>query len=140
MFSYRTASDADFAFLLALRLSTMDEHLKKAGLFLTPAQHEDRVRENFALSQVVSVNDEPVGLLKYDESSQAITVYQLQILPQFQGRGYGGGILRELMSRAGNKTVSLGVLKDNPAYHLYKRLGFIVVGEDQYEYHMAFNR
>ena len=63
---------------------------------------------------------------------------QLQIHPDFQGRGFGSSILQQVILAAGHKAVNLTVLKCNPAYQLYLRSGFNVIGEDEHEYHLSF--
>ncbi len=56
---------------------------------------------------------------------------ELQLLPQFQRRGIGSGIIRQLQSEAKSRglPLRLQVLRDNQAQRLYERLGFIVMGE-----------
>ncbi|WDE13973.1 GNAT family N-acetyltransferase [Thalassomonas haliotis] len=56
--------------------------------------------------------------------------------PQYQGQGLGQRILQQVLQQAKGKTVLLTVLKENPALNLYKKLGFTVTGEDEYEFHM----
>ena len=49
-----------------------------------------------------------------------------------RGRGIGCELLRVLLSHAANNCigqVSLSVEKDNPAYNLYSRVGFVAVEE-----------
>ena len=137
-FTLYQASDSDMAFLLELRLKTMDEHLKNAGLFLTKQQHRDRVRDNFKLAHIISVDCQKIGFIKLEMSAAKITIFQFQILPEYQGKGYGRRILSNFMSEAKNKSVCLSVLKANPAYKLYQRLGFTKVDEDDYEYHLEY--
>lgn len=56
---------------------------------------------------------------------------ELQLLPQFQRRGIGSVIIRQLQSEAKSRGVRLRlqVLRDNQARRFYERLGFIVIGE-----------
>lgn len=60
-----------------------------------------------------------------------LRLVDVSLLPEFRNRGIGGALLRDLLDRAAseNRCVSLHVLPDNPAVHLYRRLGFINVGE-----------
>ena len=46
--------------------------------------------------------------------------------------------MEHLLSSAKSKIVELTVLKGNPSINLYKRLGFNITGEDEYEYHMQY--
>ena len=50
-------------------------------------------------------------------------------MPQFQNRGIGTYLLRQILDRAdrGNKVARLAYLKNNPAASLYRRHGFEVV-------------
>ncbi|MBH0022124.1 GNAT family N-acetyltransferase [Pseudoalteromonas sp. SWXJ133] len=61
---------------------------------------------------------------------------QLQIHPLHQNKGYGKAVIEQVITSAQSKPIKLTVLKNNPALELYKRLGFTIAGEDNYEYHM----
>lgn len=138
--SLSKASNSDFEFLLNLRLKTMDTHLRNAGLFLTEEQHRNRVKEKFELSHIIRADGLNIGLVKFEETATSITIFQIQILPEFQGKGYGKSILKNLISKARNKIACLSVLKENPALRLYQSLGFTIVDEDNYEYHLEYKR
>ncbi|MDX9975793.1 MAG: GNAT family N-acetyltransferase [FCB group bacterium] len=54
-------------------------------------------------------------------------VLQVAVRPEYQGRGLGGHLLRELAGEfraAGLREAGLGVTASNPARRLYERLGF----------------
>ena len=63
----------------------------------------------------------------------------LQILPEEQGHGLGTAIIKAILAQAYDEgiSVSLQVLKVNPARHLYERLGFVVSGETTTHYLMS---
>ena len=65
---------------------------------------------------------------------------QIQIHPDFQGLGFGERVIKQIIDSTKSKLIELTVLKSNPAKGLYKRLGFKVTGEDEYEFHMEFKR
>ncbi|SEK80054.1 Acetyltransferase (GNAT) family protein [Aquimarina amphilecti] len=134
------AKDEDIVFLLQLRKQTMIEHLEKAGLFLSEDQHLARVNFHFDSSYVIQLNESKVGVLKYLDTNGAIEILQLQILPEFQGKGIGKYLLNHIIQLSDdlNKVVRLKVLKENPAKFLYERNGFKIVGEDPFEFHMEF--
>jgi ribosomal protein S18 acetylase RimI-like enzyme len=79
-----------------------------------------------------------VGILKVDRSGPEWKIIQIQIEPELQGHGVGSMVLRQVITEAEAKEVSLAlsVLKLNPAMALYERLGFSVVGEGVHEYEM----
>jgi len=126
------AEDKDFLF--DLRKQTMVEHLEKSGLFLSDEEHRTRVDKSFENSFVVLYQEHQAGLVKYEENKAMLEVLQIQILPEYQNKGIGKQVLQYLFKK--EKTIQLKVLKDNPAKNLYRRLGFITVGEDEHEYHM----
>ncbi|ATF34164.1 N-acetyltransferase [Burkholderia thailandensis] len=127
----RPASTADEPFLLRLRKRTMTDHLQKAGVPADDETHYERIRSNFEDAKVIRADDEDVGLLKVSRAVAEWHVHQLQISPDYQGRGIGKAVLGLVLEEAkdANVAVSLSVMHDNPARRLYERLGFKLVGE-----------
>jgi ribosomal protein S18 acetylase RimI-like enzyme len=66
-------------------------------------------------------------------------ISNIEIAPEYQGRGIGTAITNGIIAEARRDglSVTLRVLKVNPARHLYERLGFIVIKEDETHYYMA---
>lgn len=60
----------------------------------------------------------------------------IAVLPEFRGRGVGAALLNALFDRLAGQNysrLSLSVQKDNPAFRLYRRVGFEILrdnGED----------
>jgi GNAT superfamily N-acetyltransferase len=137
-FNLVQASAEDRGFLLALRVATMVEHLEEAGIFLTQEEHLNRLNEEYDCSYLILIEEEAVGTLKFREQIDKVEVMQLQITPTHQGYGIGKMVLERVIqwSVGANKPVPLTVLKANPAKALYLRLGFTLVDEDEYEFHM----
>lgn len=132
------AAESDKDYLLQLRKLTMVEHLQRAGQFLTEQEHQLRLEDQYDCSYMVRHNGVTIGGIKYKASDDRVEIMQVQIHPEHQNKGYGKAILQQILALPGIKTVSLTVLKQNPAVNLYKKLGFKVTGEDCYEYHMQF--
>ncbi|WP_438710655.1 GNAT family N-acetyltransferase [Aquimarina muelleri] len=132
------AEESDKNFLIRLRKVTMVEHLEKAGIYLSEEQHISRINFNYESTYLIYTSNQKVGMLKYLEIENTIEILQLQILPDYQGLGIGKSIINQLInaSKISNKTLTLKVLKENPARHLYQRIGFGIVDEDTYEFFM----
>lgn len=80
----------------------------------------------------VIVKDEtPIGRLYVAAGSQEIRVMDIALLPPYRNKGIGTSLVREILAEAeeNGQIVSLHVEAENPAKHLYERLGFVVVGE-----------
>lgn len=87
----------------------------------------------------IEVEGEPVGTITVDATDGGIEIGEFYIAPEFQGRGIGGAVLEAVVREAGGRPLELRVLKWNPALALYRRQGFVVVGETDIHYLMEGN-
>lgn len=138
--TFRPATEADIPFLLELRRRTMSEHLRASGIEPSESERRARVLASFDCAEIVLLAGAPAGLLKVVRGPDNWDLVQIQILPEKQGRGFGSTILDKLLADAVNAqvTVSLSVLKMNPARQLYERLGFRIVAQNDHAYDMEF--
>ncbi|WP_076924299.1 GNAT family N-acetyltransferase [Pseudoalteromonas sp. EB27] len=136
VFKFIKAAYSDRDYLLSLRKLTMVEHLENAGLFLTDQQHVLRLDDQYDCSHLIVINEVQIGTLKYQTHAQYIEIMQLQIHPLHQNKGYGRAVIEQVITSAQSKPIKLTVLKNNPALGLYKRLGFTITDENNYEYYM----
>lgn len=130
--SFRKANVADVSFLLGLRKSTMEVHLKNAAIHLTPEEHQSRVLYQFDKAKIILYNQERIGLIKLAKNRKEYEIIQFQIDPKFQRQGIGKQILNWLIDAAKQeqKTIRLSVLKNNKAQLLYQKMGFEILDED----------
>jgi len=70
-----------------------------------------------------------VGWLQVEETRYAVTLKQIFLLPTSRNLGLGTSFLKWMQERADRKRkdLSLDVLNNNPARHLYERLGFRII-------------
>ena len=135
-FEFIQAAENDRAYLLQLRKLTMVAHFEKSGLFLTDAEHAFRLDDDYDCSHLIIINNEKIGTLKCKVCEDKLEIMQIQIDPAFQGKGLGRLVIKQILQESNVKRVELSVLKENPAINLYKRLGFTITGEDEFEYFM----
>lgn len=139
---YRKALESDIDFLLELRMKTMYEHYAQSHLPTTKEYALQRVLYHFEKAHIILLDHHAIGLLKIDRThDHKIEVMQLQIDPNYQGKGIGKAILKEILGEAGvhHKEVFLNVLKTNRAQKLYESIGFKTINEDQHSYIMKFS-
>ncbi|WP_228412524.1 GNAT family N-acetyltransferase [Chryseobacterium sp. G0240] len=138
---YEKADDTDLDFLLKLRMKTMNPHYAESHLPTDRETTLQRVLYNFDKAHIIFLHHHPIGLLKINKTDERIEVLQLQIDPDYQGKGLGRKILTHILHEASEtgKTVWLSVLKTNKAQSLYSSLGFCIVGEDEHSYFMEFS-
>ena len=79
-----------------------------------------------AAFEIILCDGVPCGYLCVEDREGDIHVRELVIDPEFQGKGIGTYILREVMGRARVRQVPvrLGTFHENRAAELYRRLGF----------------
>ncbi|HCE68917.1 MAG TPA: GNAT family N-acetyltransferase [Geobacter sp.] len=144
MVELRPATSLDHPFLEALYVSGRASEMANWGWseaqcrqfatmqYLARCRHYDAVHPGREDS-IILVGGTEVGLLSVARRPDGITIVDIAILPKFQGRGVGGGLVRELQLEAAQsgKTLGLHVLAENrAAERLYQSLGFAGTDDD----------
>ncbi|MCB1032396.1 MAG: GNAT family N-acetyltransferase [Acidobacteria bacterium] len=90
-----------------------------------------------AAFDLVLLDGRPAGRLYVDRREDEIRVIDIALLPEHRGRGIGGKLMGDVLAEGqkAGKPVRIHVERNNPALHLYHRLGFQPV-EDQGVYHL----
>jgi GNAT superfamily N-acetyltransferase len=90
-------------------------------------------REHYptATLDLILVDGEPAGRLYVDRWPSEIRVVDIVLLPPYQRKGIGEGLLREVQAEAADtrRPVTIHVERFNPAQRLYARLGFVTADE-----------
>ena len=82
-----------------------------------------------------------VGTISVQDGEDEIYLGLIELLPQYQGRGWGTAVIQELIQQAEqqNKRFTLHVLQTNHrARALYERLGLKIVEVEEYKFKMQF--
>lgn len=91
------------------------------------AQHK-HYQDNFTRSNfdIIEQNDDAIGRLYVDRRDDEIRLIDIALLISARRKGLGGALIRQILDEADGKSlpVRLHVEQHNPAYGLYKRLGF----------------
>lgn len=138
--SFRGIADADRAFLQDLYASVRAAELepvpwpaeaKRAFLDEQFAlQHQHYVANYPGADLLLIVMDcNPIGRIYVYRTEQEIRLMDIALVPASRRQGIGSALLRELLdeARATNRELTLHVEPDNPAQHLYRRLGFRLI-------------
>ena len=137
----RPITPEDDEFLLAVYTSTRAEEL--AQVSWEPGQKEIFVAWQFVLQrqeydarypearyQVILVNGQPAGRIWVGEDDTQIRLLDIGLLEQFQNRGVGTYLLKQLIAEAAEKNKALRhmvFVLNNNAHRFYERLGFVVI-------------
>ena len=81
--------------------------------------------------EIVEKAGRRVGALSVSRTNEEVRIVEIQLLPEFQGRGIGSELLQREFRYADARAmpVRLQVLRENRAKTLYERLGFRVCSE-----------
>jgi ribosomal protein S18 acetylase RimI-like enzyme len=141
-FTLRSEREDDVPFLQRLYASTRTEELAQAPWseeqkqtflahqFAAQRQHY-RTQINDCLFQVIEKDGAPTGRLYLQWRETQLHVVDIALLPDARGQGVGTLLLEALIAAAADAGRALGIFveKFNPALHLYRRLGFVEIGD-----------
>ena len=74
----------------------------------------------------------PVGNFYTLRGPDEFVLIDITLLPEHRNAGIGAGLVQELIAQANaeNEPLFAHVLKDNPAWRLWQRVGFRLVNDD----------
>lgn len=138
----RSASESDREFLFELHCRTMREVIEKTWGWDEEWQRTDFERRfRQCVVSVIEHEGRPIGGLMLEPRPDSIDIREIQVLPEWQGRGIGTAVVRQIITQAASRgaAVTLSVVPANSrAKQLYDRLGFEVTGFESPFFRMKF--
>lgn len=148
----RPVAPADEEFLLAVYASSRDAELRQVEW--AEGQKESFLRWQFDLQrreydarfpearyQLILIDEQPAGRIWVGEDDEQIRLLDIALLPQFQKRGAGTALVKDLMQEAGHAGKLLRhmvFVLNNDAHRFYERLGFVVIEDVGGYKHMEY--
>ena len=130
----RKARLIDSEFVFATKKETFREYAERVWGWDASRQRElHNTRFTKHDFRIIRFRGIDVGFFATSNTSEALKLHQLFILPEYQGRGIGSACMTRIVKDANlaQKPVMLQVLKINTrAITFYQRLGFVVADED----------
>ena len=135
----RPITGNDLEFLWRLHNAALREYVEKTWGWNEEWQRSKFVEEfDPKAGMIIVVDGTDAGFWWVSDWGTEIHLASIRLLPEFQRRGIGTALIRDLLEHA-EKPVTLQVLKVNPARSLYERLGFEVFDENE-THHKMINR
>ena len=134
----RPARLDDFDFCAGLYFSGMEETIRQLKLDMAAQAANLRNRWNVTEVEIITCDNADIGWVQVSLQDDTIYLGQIFIESVFQRRGIGTEIIAGLIGEADRtgRTITLGVVKSNPARSLYERLGFRITNEDDRKFYM----
>lgn len=134
------ATDEDFDFVYQLKKIAYKEYIEQTWGWDEKFQIKFH-KENFSTenTKIIGVGDKQIGTVDVKEGTSNIFISGLYLLPEYQSKGIGTKIIKELIeeAEAKKKRLEMEVLKVNSrAKKLYESLGFILEDGDKNKYFM----
>ena len=82
------------------------------------------------LHLVVLNNGDVVGYILLSRTADAGVIDEVAVHPAHRSKGLGEALVRFAIKSLRDRTITLVIMNENPARHLYERLGFAVVEEN----------
>ena len=139
----RPVAPGDDQFLLSVYASAREEEL--AQVEWAEGQKEQFLRWQFDLQRreydvrfpgaayhIIVVDQQPAGRIWVGGDAEQVRLLDIALLPEFQNRGVGTGLLRRLIAHAAEQRKALRhmvFVLNNNAERFYERLGFKQIEE-----------
>ena len=132
--SIRKACEIDSEFVFAVKKEAFREYAEQVWGWDESHQRESH-NARFASHDfcIIGFRGTNVGFFATSNTSEKLTLHQLFILPEYQGRGIGSACMTRIVNEAKmeQKPVMLQVLKINTrAIAFYERIGFKIASDD----------
>ena len=100
-----------------------------------------KFREGFAVNvvSIVVIRGRRAGYLSVNNRQDGLYLDNIQLSPTIRGQGIGTSILKQLQADNTSTSIHLTTFVDNPAKHLYERLGFVAVDKRGTTIKMTWN-
>lgn len=138
---FRRAAPADMDWAYQLFKKGLQQHIERTWGWDELFQHHSFM-ENIPAAHftIVTAQGEDIGGYYLKPYDTHLYLDMLLVEPGHQNLGYGTRIIRRLQKQAEQQQlpIKLNVLKINPAFHFYQRLGFVIESEDDIRYRLEY--
>ncbi len=135
----RPATPADREFLIEVYAAARADEMRRFNwderttaqflrLQFDAREHGYRGAHPDAITQVILSGGGAVGSMIIAETGEGLRLLDIALLPGSRGLGTGRKLITDLINKASamGYPMHLSVMRGNPAYSLYQRLGFVI--------------
>lgn len=86
---------------------------------------------------IIQFEGKEIGIYQDDILENGVyRVGNICIIPEYQGKGIGTKILKNMLEKHSDQDITIQYFKQNPVGNLYQRLGFVLSRETTHHYQM----
>ena len=140
MYELINASDGDYDFCKKVGHEGLKPYIEIL-IGWDQDSEDEGFRKHWAREQIkiIQCQGEAVGYIKIEQHPEHVLIDGIYVSEKWRRNGIGKKVLEDVINES-SLPITLQVYKINPAYHLYRRLGFRVTVETDIRYHMAHIR
>ncbi len=127
------AEESHREFSYQVKKSAYGDYIKEIWGWEESAQREFHAQDWLNKKpSIITYDSRPIGTILITENEDHIEIAQFIIVSEYQNKGIGSHILKDIMDRADHsgRVIKLQYLRINPVASLYSRMGFQVIGND----------
>ncbi len=137
----RPATFADKPFVNGIFRMVMKPYIE--GTWADESEREACYARNDACNEntvILEYDGKPIGYFSVKRPPGKLIFYQAHLFPEYQGKGIGTSIIRQVLREAEEKNLSvkLTALQINPACRLYQKMGFRIARSDEFRHFMRW--
>lgn len=140
-FAFRSVNERDYDFVYKVKKEAYKKYVEQYfGNWNEEQQIEyfkSFVEKYKAGAYIITLDGYDIGFYNSIIHEDRYEIGNICIIPEYQNKGIGTAILKELLSKNEDKMICLQYFKSNPVAKLYERLGFKSVGETAYHFQMV---
>lgn len=140
----RAVTEKDYEFIYQVKKNAYQKYVEmNFGEWVDKQQREffEKFMEAYGMgAYIIHYEGVDIGFFNGGTQEDTYEIGNICIIPEYQNRGIGTAILKNILEENAEKDVTLQYFKQNPVGRLYERLGFKLVGETPYHYQMIFRR
>lgn len=149
--SLKESTDHDSEFFIELfgEIKNSELHL---GMWPEPIKSQMIMMQYYAFMQtmktefpdhkdyLICFQSKKAGRLQLEKDVKGFRIMNISLLSSFRNKGIGTTIINGLIDDANQKKIPIFLDVDlvNPAFHLYQRLGFEIIQQNEIRYSMKY--
>lgn len=139
-YSLRRVTEDDYDFIYQVKKDAYKKYVEMCFGSWDEEQQKEYFRKFIETYKegafIISFDGKEIGFYNGCATENTYEIGNICIVPEYQNRGIGTAVLKDVLAENAGKKITLQYFKQNPVGRLYESLGFRLLGETQFHYQM----